>query len=126
MIRWYAAAAASAAFALAGCGGGDAGAGQVLRIETLQHCLTGKGIGTNVTRAARLPGANEPADLIDAELISPSAARLYVFRSVDAAKGGEAGAAGAPERRDNVVIVYDGQPTAADRAALQGCLSGRA
>jgi hypothetical protein len=59
------------------------------------------------------------------ELLSPTAARLYVFAGVDAAKAAEATASGSPERRDNVVIVYAQPPTDKDRAALDDCFSGR-
>jgi len=119
-----AAAAACAAVALASCGG-DTGGGRVQRVETLQNCLTRKKLPTHLTRGAQLPGADERADLLDTELISPSAARLYVFASVDAAKSAAAAASGEPERRDNVVILFAEQPTEKDRAALSDCFSGR-
>ena len=95
------------------------------RVESLQRCLSSqKKLPTNMTRDARLPGSAEPADLVDTELLSPSAARLYVFGSVDAAKGSESAAPGTVERRDNVVILYAHEPTEADRKALADCFSG--
>jgi hypothetical protein len=58
-------------------------------------------------------------------VLSPSAARLYVFDSVDAAKAAAADAAGENERRDNVVILYAHPPTDEDKAALEECFSGK-
>jgi hypothetical protein len=113
----------AAAVLLAGCGGG--GGGQIQRVEVVQQCLKRKQLPTNVTRGAQLPGSSEHADLLDTELLSPSAARLYVFDSVDAAKSAADAAGGEHERRDNVVIRYAHQPTDEDRAALDECFSGK-
>jgi hypothetical protein len=109
--------------AAAGCG--DPGGGRIQRVEQLQRCLASqKKLPTQLTRDARLAGSSQPAELLDTELLSPSAARLYVFRSVDAADSAAAAAPDDPERRDNVVIVYEQAPTADDRAALADCFSG--
>jgi hypothetical protein len=113
----------AAAVLLGGCGGG--GGGQIQRVEVVQQCLKRKQLPTNVTRDAQLPGSSERAELLDTELLSPSAARLYVFDSVDAAKSAAADAGGEHERRDNVVILYAHPPTDEDKAALEECFSGK-
>jgi hypothetical protein len=118
-----AAATACACLTIAACGGGDGG--RIQRPENVQRCLSKKKLPTNLTRNARLPGSSEPADLLDTELISPSAARIYVFASVDAAKAAEGASQGGFERRDNVLVDYAEEPTAADRKALEDCFSGR-
>jgi hypothetical protein len=115
----------AAALLLSACGGGDGGGGQVQRVETLQQCLKSKTLPTNLTPDAQLPGAEEKADVLDTELLSPSAARLYVFDSVNAAEQAQAAASGDLERRDNVVIVYAHPPTEPDRKALEDCFSGK-
>jgi hypothetical protein len=122
-LRRLVALAVAGALLLAACGG-DGGGGQVQRVESLQNCLKDKRLPTNLTRGAQLAGASETADLVDTELVSPSAARLYVFKSVSAAEDAQAGASGDLERRDNVVIVYAQAPTEADRAVLDKCFSG--
>jgi hypothetical protein len=122
-VRRASALLALALVVAAGCGGGEGG--RVQRVEPLQRCLThDKKLPTHLTADARLPGSSSPAQLLDTELLSPSAARLYVFGSVDAAKSAAAGAEGS-ERRDNVVIVYDQPPSAEDRKALEDCFSGK-
>jgi hypothetical protein len=116
---------AAAGLFLAACGGGDGGGGQIQRVEPLQQCLKQARLPTNLTRGAQLPGADETADVVDTELVSPSAARLYVFKSVKAAENGQSSASGEVERRDNVVIVYAHPPTEADREVLDKCFSGK-
>jgi hypothetical protein len=120
-----AAAAAAVLVACASCGGGSGGGGQIQRVEALQQCLKGKQLPTNLSRGVDLVGAKERADVVDTELLSPSAARLYVFKSVRAAEAAVAGSAVKRERRDNVVIVYAHPPTKEDRAVLEECFSGK-
>ena len=119
--------AAAAGLALAACGGSDGG--KIQRVDVLQRCLGDQQLPTNATERARLPGVEQTAELLDTELASPSAARLYVFPSVGEAMSAEVVvAAGSSsslfERRDNVVILYEQQPTAKDRELLDGCFSG--
>lgn len=124
-FRVAAVAAAAVLLSCASCGGGGGGGGQIQRVEPLQQCLKGKKLPTNVTRGVELGGAEERADVVDTELLSPSAARLYVFKSVRAAENAVTGSAIKRERRDNVVIVYAHPPTKQDRAVLEECFSGK-
>jgi hypothetical protein len=118
-----AAVAIGACLVAAGCGGGEGG--RIQRAENVQRCLSQKKLPTDLTRDARMPGSDEPADLLVTELLSPSAARLYVFATVDAAETAQGTAQQKLDRRDNVVIVFAEGPTAADRKVLDECLSGR-
>jgi hypothetical protein len=115
---------ACACIGLAACGGGGGG-GRIQRAEILQRCLSQKKLPNNLTRGIRAPGADQPADVVDTELVSPSAARLYVFANVDSAKSAAGAVSGPHERRDNVLIVFAHPPTDKDRAALDDCFSGR-